>query len=379
VNPAGTAARLLRVAVGGVALARLARGAPRGRPLVPEPETRLARTVSVVIPARNEALRIGPALAALAADPQVDEVVVVDDQSSDATADVAGAAGAMVVAGHPLPAGWVGKPWALQQGAEAATGTWLVTVDADVEPRPGFVAALVAALEREGLDHLSAGGRFVCATPGSRLLHPAMLATLVYRFGPPGAGLRPRPDRLQANGQCTVTRRAALLAAGGWYPVAGHLTDDVALARHLSRHGWRVGFADGTRLFDVRMHDDAAGVWRDWGRSLPMPDVTRWPWQVADLAVVWVAQALPLPRLLGRRGDRLDVALLAARFGLLVATASAYRRRGLAWWLSPLADLAVAARLTAGALRPGRTWRGRTYPVSPPPPGSGGRWRSAPR
>jgi dolichol-phosphate mannosyltransferase len=92
--------------------------------------------------------------------------------------------------------------------------------------------------------------------------------------------------------------------------------------------------------------------------------------------VVWLALALPLPRLLTRRGDPLDVALAGLRLVVLAALAPAYRCRGAAWWLSPLADVAVAARLTAGALRPGRTWRGRTYPATG---STARRWRSAGR
>jgi dolichol-phosphate mannosyltransferase len=312
--------------------------------------------VSVVVPARDEAARIGSLVAALVADPQVHEVVVVDDESTDATAAVAAAAGARVVPGRPLPDGWVGKPWALQQGLEAATGDWLVTVDADVTPRPGWVGALVAAARDGGWDWLSAGGRFaVAGSTADRLRHPAMLATLVYRFGPPGSRPRPPVGRLAANGQCTIARRAVLLAAGGYRAAAGHLTDDVALARALASRGWRVGFLDGTRLFDVDLPP------RAWARSLALRDVTPWPALAADLSVVWLAQALPLPRLLLRRGDALDAVLVLARLGLVAGTAGAYARAGLPHWLSPLADVPVAVGLTRGALRPDRTWRGRSY------------------
>lgn len=355
-----------RGAAAALALARLARGARRRPPLAPDPERVASGPVTVVIPARDEEHRIGPALAALAGDPQVAEVVVVDDCSTDRTAELATAAGARVVRGEPLPEGWVGKPWALQQGLEAATGEWLVTLDADVEPKRGLIGALVAAADNEGWDHLSAGGRFVCDTPAQRLLHPAMLATLVYRFGPPGAGRLPLPSRIMANGQCTVTRRAMLAAQGGYNPIAGHLTDDVALARHLAKVGWRVGFLDATGCFDVRMHASVGEVWRHWGRSLPLADVAPWPEKAGDLAMLWLALALPLPRLLARRGDRLDVALVALRLGLLVGTAGAYRPRRLAYWLSPLADVATALRLTWGTLRPGTTWRGRTYAGASP-------------
>jgi dolichol-phosphate mannosyltransferase len=280
---------------------------------------------------------------------------VVDVESKDGTAAVATAAGARVVPGRPLPPGWVGKPWALHQGLEAASGHWLVTVDADVVPRPGLVGALVAAVEDGALDGVSAGGRFVVDAPADRLRHPAMLATLVYRFGPPGARRLPPVGRVQANGQCTATRRAPLAAAGGWAPVAGHTTDDVALARSLSGRGWRVGFLDGTGLFDVGL---APG---DWSRSLSLRDVTPAPALAWDLAVVWLAAALPLPRLLLRRGDLLDAVLVLARLGLLAGTAPAYAERGLAYWCSPLADLPVAVDLTRGALRRSVTWRGRVY------------------
>lgn len=349
-----------RAAAATAALGRIGRGARRAAPLAPDLGVP-ARSISVVVPARDEERRIGPLLQALAVDPQVHEVLVVDDQSSDGTVALAASLGATVVPGAPLPSGWVGKPWALQQGLEAATGHWLVTLDADVVPAPGLLGALVAEAEASGTDLLTAGGCFVCDTPGQRMLHPAMLVTLVYRFGPPGTRHRPSADRVQANGQCTLVRRAALLASGGFAPVGGNLTDDVALARHLTRRGWQVAFADGSRLLEVRMHEDGADVWRSWGRSLPMPDVTRPRWQVADLAVLWLALALPLPRLLTGRGDRLDVALLTIRLGLLTGIAPAYRGRGPWWWLSPVADLPVAARLTWGTVKPGRTWRGRTY------------------
>jgi dolichol-phosphate mannosyltransferase len=157
-----------------------------------------------VVPARNEAKRIEPCLRGLLADAGLHEVIVVDDGSADGTADVAGRAGALVVAAAAPPPGWVGKPWALQCGLEAASGEVVVSVDADTRPRPGLAGALVEALD--GADLVTAGTRFVCDTAGERFLHPAMLATLVYRFGPQDAsGARP-PARLLVNGQCTAAR-----------------------------------------------------------------------------------------------------------------------------------------------------------------------------
>jgi dolichol-phosphate mannosyltransferase len=352
----------LQAGCAALALSRLARGRRRRPPLVPRgpaPEG----GVSVVIPARDEAERLGPCLAGLREDADVSEVlVVVDEDDPSPTAAVAAAGGAAVLTAPPPPPGFIGKPWALQRGAERAGGAWLVTLDADTRPRPGLVRALVHELA--DADMVTAGTRFICETPGERLLHPSMLATLVYRFGPVGADSDGRsPRRAVGNGQCLAMRRERFLAAGGFDRAPGFMTDEIALIRALTADGWRVRFGDGADLISVDMHSSAREVWREWGRSLSMGDVTAPAWQALDLAVLWLAMALPLPRLLLRRATPIDVVLVAVRFALLGALARVYERRGAAFWLSPFADVAAALRLTLSTLRPVRTWRGRTYPA----------------
>jgi len=344
-----------------VVLTRLARGRRRRAPLrpgqAPPPEGR----ISVVIPARDEEARIGPALAGLGADPDVGEVLVVDDESTDATARIARATGARVVAGAPLPEGWRGKAWALQQGLEAARGDWVVFVDADTRPRPGLARALVDALGDDDL--LSAGPRFVCESPGERMVHPAQLATMVVRFGPTDVeDWQPSPARAMANGQCVVARRERLTALGGWALARGNMTEDAAMARAVRRAGGRVAFVDAAALLDVRMYESARETLREWSRSLLASDVTSPPWLAADLAVLWLCQALPLVQVLSGRGGRvLPRALLALRLTMHAALRRSYARPRLAFWLAPLADVLVVARLTWTALRPARSWRGRTY------------------
>ena len=355
-RPAITVAQVIAAAV---AVSRIAEGARRLPPLDPRPGA--VDEITVVIPARNEVDRIGPCLAALAADPQVGEVIVVDDESTDGTAELAVSMGARVIRGRPLPAGWVGKPWALQQGLDAASSPWVLTLDADVVPRPGLVGALLDGAKAHGWDMVSAGPRFICSDPAQRWLHASMLATLVYRFGPVGPPTPPRPRRAVGNGQCVLVRRHWLAARGGFAVIGGHMTDDIALARWLAATGASIGFVDGSRVVDVEMHRSAREVWREWGRSLPMPDVTAPVDQAADLAVVWLVMALPVLRLLARRSTAIDKALLAVRFGIVSALRGAYTETGPPLWLSWLGDPATAFRLTQGALRPVRTWRDRTY------------------
>jgi dolichol-phosphate mannosyltransferase len=347
----------------GVVVSRLARGRNRRAPLAagaaPAPEVR----VSVVIPARDEALRLGPCLRALAATSDVHEVLVVDDHSTDDTAAVARAHGARVLPAPPLPAGWVGKPWALQHGLEQATGDVVITLDADTEPAPELVRALVAELEAQPeRSLLTAMVRFACDGTADRALHAAFLASLIYRFGPGDVpGFQPRPSRAVANGQCLAVRRTALLAAGGFGLAAANMTDDVALARALRRRGWCLHTVDAADLLEVRMYASVGETWRGWSRSLMAPDVTGPGGLAVDVATLWAVQALPLWRLALRRGTPLDALLLVLRFALHGALRRTYRGSGGAFWAAPLLDAPAVARLTWSALRPDRRWRGRDY------------------
>jgi dolichol-phosphate mannosyltransferase len=357
----------VRAVAGVIAVARLAKAATAAGPVraaaagAAGAGRKELPSISVVVPARDEADRIGPLLKAIVGAPGVDDVIVVDDQSSDATAEIARAAGATVVSGERLPDGWAGKAWALQQGIAAATSDWIVTLDADTRPDPGLPTALVARAVTDRLELLTVGGRFDCPTAGSRWLHPAMLTTLVYRFGPPGT--KPSaPGRTMANGQCMAIERTAFLASGGMAPVRREVVEDIALARHLAAEGRRVGFLDGSELLTVRMFESFHDVWHGWGRSLALPGVEARNRQLVDLAVIVLAQVLPIPRLLLRRGDTIDAMLALARIGTLVGTRSAYTHTDVAYWLSPLADPLAAASIARGIARRGRqSWRGRSY------------------
>jgi dolichol-phosphate mannosyltransferase len=347
----------LQIAAAVAVLSRLSRGRRRRPPLTPPADS--AGEVSVVIPARDEEWRIGPCLQGLVGEPAVGEVIVVDDGSTDRTAAIAQAHGARVVVAGERPAGWVGKPWALQRGLEEAGESIVVSLDADTRPRPGLVPALVAALS--DADLVSAGARFECDTAGERWLHPALLATLVYRFGPPDATVPAVPHRLVVNGQCTAVRRRELLAEGGYVLSAGHLTDDAAQARALAHRGWRIAFHDGGGLISVDMHASGSETWREWGRSIALADVTAPGWLLGDVLLCWLTLGLPPLRVLARRAGRVDMALLALRIAISVPLTGSYTRRDPILWLAPLADPLACLRLTLSAIRPTRRWRGRVY------------------
>lgn len=318
-------------------------------------------TISVVIPARNEADRLQPLLDLIVGAPGVAEVIVVDDESTDDTAARAAGAGARVLPVARRPDGWAGKTWALQSGVEAATGKWIVTLDADTRPDPGLAAALVARATADESDLLTVAGRFVGRSRGARWLHAAMLTTLVYRYAPPGQPSRP-PGRILANGQCMTFRRDAMLAAGGFAQVAGSVVEDVALARRLAGAGHRVDFLDATAVLDVEMYPSLTETWTGWGRSIGLPGVDPLGRRLLDVVVLTLTLPVPVVRLALGRPDAFDLIAVAARLGTLVGTRTAFARHGAAYWLSPVADTLAIAALATGLTRRHHTWSARTYP-----------------
>lgn len=361
----------LQVVAGAVVIVRLSRGRERGAPLRPGAPAPIS-SISIVIPARDEAERIGPLLEALSrTGPAVREILVVDDRSSDATGTVVARHAAAeprirLISGVEPTGAWVGKQHALQQGLAEAAAPWTLCLDADARPDPALPDALVAAAAERGFDALTAGPRFAVDTTGETILHPALLATLVYRFGPPS----PRPvtsTRTVANGQCLLVPTERFRQAGGWEPVAANMTEDVALARHLVGTGWALGLVDAAPLLMVDMHSSAREAWREWGRSLALPGVASAREQIADIGLLALTMALPLPLLLIATwsGNLLlatpSLVLLLIRWLFHVALRPTYDDPSAAYWLSPFADPLAVLRLLWSAVRPNRSWRGRTY------------------
>ena len=358
-NP-GSLVRAARLGAAAWAIARLVRTGldRRHAGVLGDAEPPEGTVITIVIPARDEAERIGPLLDAVVGAPGVARVIVVDDESSDATADVAQRRGASVVTGVRRPIGWAGKTWALEQGVRAAAGEWIVLLDADVRPAPGLPARLVAQAIRDDVDLVSVA-TVATLSPAARALHASMLATLVYRFGGPGSAHR---GRLLANGQCLAVRRRVLDDIGGFASVADHVVEDVALARRAVDHGWDVAFLDAG--VDATVEPGSwTDVWSGWGRSIGLPGVESRHRIVLDASLLVLTMPLPLWRTLRGRSDALDVCLLAMRLGVAAGTRRAYRPAGVPIWVAPFLDAAAIALVGRAAVRRRVTWRGRRIPI----------------
>jgi dolichol-phosphate mannosyltransferase len=370
-----------------VLLSRLLKGPTRRPPLQPRRATPdQVGTVSVVVPTLNEATRISPCLKGLSEQTyEVREILIVDSRSQDGTREIVQKAQETeprlrLLTDDPLPKDWVGRPWALHHGYTQSSqeSRWILGLDADTQPQPGLVPALIAAAETEGYDLVSLSPRFILKGLGEIWLQPALLMTLVYRFGPTGAS-ESGAERVMANGQCFLCRREVLDQLGGYSVARLSFCDDVTLARHAAQMGAKVGFWDGSMLLKVRMYEGLRETWKEWGRSLDLKDASSSGQIFGDLWFLTSVQALPwlgLPFLLmGLTFESptlpvqlslgLNASLIAARIALQFAILPSYDLSQApgrwAFWLSPLADPLAVLRIWISSLRTPTSWRGRQY------------------
>jgi hypothetical protein len=295
----------------------------------------VAPPVSVLVPARDEAHRIGGCIASLVAQDVDCEILVLDDGSTDGTAEVARAAAAgdprvRVLEGRPLPPGWLGKPHACQQLAEAAGGDVLVFVDADVRLAPGGIARAVALLDAAGLDLASPYPRQLADGLGLRLLQP-LLQWSWLTFLPLRLAERGPTSMTAANGQLLAVRAPAYRAAGGHGAVRTEVIEDVALARAVKAAGGSAAVVDGTDLATCRMYADWAEARDGYRKSLWAAFGSRPGAAAAGALLAWLYLAPPAAAAYGLARRRTDLV-----------------RSGAAGYGAAVAGRVVAARATGG-------------------------------
>jgi hypothetical protein len=330
------------------------------------------RPVTVVLPVRDEESAVGASLAGVLAQHGVGSlrVVVVDDGSTDGTADVVRSVAderVRLVTAPPLPAGWLGKPFACAVGAaavDAVLGELLVFVDADVRLAADAVAAAAAVLDAHGLDLVSPWPRPVTGTAAERLVQPLALwlwaTTLPLRL----AERSPRPSLAAANGQFLVVTRAAYERAGGHAAVRDQVIEDVALLRAVKRAGGRGVPVEGHRLASCRMYDGWPALREGYAKSL-WASVGGSPAASATAAAVLTAVYV-VPALAALRGSRAGLIGYAA--GVAGRAVVAARTGGRAWpdALAHPVSVLLFDVLMATSLRGHRRgtlrWRGRAIP-----------------
>jgi glycosyltransferase involved in cell wall biosynthesis len=228
--------------------------------------------VSAIIPARNEEASVERAVESVAAQAEVGEVIVVNDQSTDGTgAILAGVAARIpkvkVMETGELPTGWVGKNYAVAVGAAAAEGEWLLFTDADTYHYPGSAKKALADAAKHEAALVSYSPEQEMETFWERALIPFVFWRLsrLYDFG--RVNDASKPDAA-ANGQYLMIAREAYEAVGGHAAIAGQVLEDVALARCVKQAGYRLYFAGGRGIVRTRMYRSFRAMWEGWTKNL---------------------------------------------------------------------------------------------------------------
>lgn len=228
--------------------------------------------VSAIVPARNEEANVVRVVESLAAQPEIGEIVVVDDQSTDATPELL----EQLKRRFPqlktertemLPPGWIGKNHAIWAGLEHASGEWLLFTDADtVHLAESAARALADAKEHNAL-LVSYSPEQETVTWWEKAVLPIIFCRLGRHFSYARVNDPARPDAA-ANGQYLLINRRVYEAIGGHMAVASYVLEDVELAKRAKIAGYRIYFAPGRGIVRARMYRSFVALWEGWTKNL---------------------------------------------------------------------------------------------------------------
>ena len=335
-----------------------------------------APSVVAVVPARNEAETVRRAVASLAAQryPGAFHIVLVDDASTDGTAEAAHGAASpailTVIRGRPLPPGWSGKLWAVDQGVREAARfapDYLLLTDADIEHPPGNLAALAARAESGPFDLVSYMATLGCRTLAERALVPAFVF-FFFMLYPPAWVADPRRATAGAAGGCMLVKRAALERIGGLAAIRGELIDDCALARAMKAGGGWVWLGLSAATHSLRGYAGFAEI----GGMISRTAFTQLNYRAVMLAgtAAGLAIAYLLPPALALAAPGVAARWLGAAAWAMMSAAwlpgLRFYRRSPLW--APLLPLVAAFYLGATFHSAVSYWRGR-----------GGMWKGRPQ
>ncbi len=327
-------------------------------------------SITVLIPARNEAAHIAATLECVMRQGQVQQIIVVDDESTDNTRAVLNdisCSNLRVIDGKAPPPDWSGKLWALQQGLSAVTSECILLLDADIQLAPATLPHLLAKMHTEKLDFLSLMAHLKMETMWEKLLVPAFIFffKLLYPFK-----LANDPQRRSiaaAAGGCILVRRDAVEAIGGFTGIRHALIDDCSFAACVKRSGFRTWIGLTHRVVSHRPYATLGSFWNMVARTAYC-QLRYSPWLLLLCSLLMVLSFLvPLAALIT---PHLPTWLLGAAILGLMATCYrpvlAYYGRSPGWVLAlPLVGVLFLGMTWTSAWRfalgEKSAWKGRVY------------------
>jgi len=344
---------------------------PAGGPLAGYPP------VSVCVPARNEERDLGACLASLLRQDYPDfEVIVVDDQSTDGTAEVissfaAGEKRLLALSGEALPEGWVGKTYALHRAFQKARGEYLLFTDADLVFEPGALRTAVYYARNRNLDLMTWMPATRFGSFWERVVQPVVFGFIaaLTRFKKVNSA---EHGSAMGFGAFLFFRRAAYEAIDGHRGVKGEILEDVCLARRIKKAGLRLWVADAKPMFSLRMYHSLGEIWAGWRKNVFIAlrkSVMRTLLHVVGVAGFVVSPYVLAALSLAGNAPLFVAGLSLAGLGLVLAAGFGLcdelrlgRRYSFLFPLGALVFCGILLNSMAGILRGGQTrWRGRSY------------------
>ncbi len=325
-----------------------------------------APSVSVLIPARNEAAVIQQTIRKLKQQTYPNyEMIVLDDDSDDDTAHLARKAGARVITGEPLPPGWSGKNWACHLLSQAASGKILVFTDADVQWQPDALSAVVHQMQAADVDLFTVWPTQQTDTLPERLTVPLVALAILSYLPVIMTHYSPFALFAAANGQCMAWKRRAYEAVGGHRRVADTVLEDVTLARAARKAGFSVRMADGNHLIQTRMYSDWQTVRDGFAKNI----LAGYSNSVFALLLAtvfhWLIFLLPWALLLTDEYRRWGIVLITMGLLIRMLSAAFTRQRLRDAFFMPVSVLlmtVIAFQSIRWHLTGGPRWKGRTLP-----------------
>lgn len=257
-----------------------------------------APKVSILIPARNEERNIRRCLdSVLNQDYGHFEVIVIDDQSEDATAAIvteyaAADSRIRLIRGQPLPDGWKGKGWALWQGHQQAVGEWVLLLDADTKLYPHALGGTLAFALKRNIDFLNPTPYFRLGSFWERVMQPFVWDFVLIRFPKLLVNWRRFPDNM-AFGPFLLIRKAVYDAVDGHRGVCHSILEDVLLSQDIKKAGYSTYVVDGSAIFEVRMYTNLSEVIEGWMKTAFASMNYNLPLMLAAILGMFLTTALP--------------------------------------------------------------------------------------
>lgn len=327
------------------------------------------------MPARNEEDVIATCVESLALQPEISEILVVNDQSTDKTAEVV--RGLLSKIPHlrlletqNVPPGWVGKNNAVFLGAKEAKSLWLLFTDADAELQPGAAARALQIAEEKSAALISFSPEQITESWYEKALIPFVYTRLAKHFSYDKVN-DPASRAAAANGQFLMIQRDAYDAIGGHASVAADVLEDVALAKRAKDAGFRLWFSGGQGIVRARMYRSFAAMWQGWKKNLYLL-VGGTPGAVfreLESTIPWIPLALILLGIKIPVAPFLGVAFLLLRqftYGLEIAR-NQYPFKFIIYYVPAVALYAGVLWASYRGHAKGKVeWKGREVPVTLP-------------